>query len=144
MKNNNKRTPRFKVIETDPAKLKNSRAACAIGGELLHPSETRVTKYDVHVHLAEDQSMDGELPGGRYFYVTNDNLDTIKRAIAHSTLEDFNPYVNNKDYVIHMVPAPISGQEIDMVMEMLRKDNDPCNFFATMKKCRCPECGGHA
>jgi len=94
----------------------------------------KITKYDVHVHEIINQRVGTEIVG-RYFYVANDDVGTIKAAIGRSTLEDFQPYVNNSKYIIHMVYDQVIEQwEIDFFMEAISKDPDPCNFFMTRVK----------
>ena len=94
----------------------------------------KVTKYDVHVHEILENGRLGEQIVGRYFYVADDTERTIRHAVFHSTLEIFKPYINNPKYIIHMVNSQELCQcEIDMFMQAISLDNDPCNFFMTAK-----------
>ena len=98
----------------------------------------KITKYDVHVHeVKPNGKLNPQQIVGRYFYVSNDDIQTIKSAIGRSDLEEFRPYINNSKYQIHMVTDQVlEDWEREFFIEAISKDHDPCNFFMTRKKCR--------
>jgi len=95
----------------------------------------KITKYDVHVHPIKNQKLGSQIIG-KYYYMTNDDFNTLKRALAMSDDETFKQYFNNPKYVIHMVYDQVLEQwEKDAFMDAIRNDADPCNFFMTRRKC---------
>lgn len=92
----------------------------------------KITKYDVHVHAVGNPHQEIV---GKYFICPNDNSSTIKCAIVQSSDVAFQQYLNDKNYIIHIVSdQKLTKQEIAFFTYMIKRDRDPKNFFLSMNR----------
>ena len=92
----------------------------------------KITKYDVHVHAADDQLHEIV---GKYFICADDSFNTIKTAIARSTDKTFAKYLNDERYAIHLVSGEeLAEEEITLFQKLIKTDSDPENFFISYNK----------
>ncbi len=90
-----------------------------------------ITKYEMHIHALVNP--DQEI-AAKYFICGNGKQETIERAIRNSDDETFKKYLDNKDYVIHVIKDEISEDEKELFLEMVKDDIDGENFFISKNK----------